>query len=127
MIEQSNDNENAAKAIKMLNMQPKIKLRGNWRPNNWVNRQKDFMEMNIGVTRAYFKNGMEEYEHGASAMLPARDKWWIEQIESKFKVELDDSMLCTNQYCNSHLGEEKQCEILCLFYKWQMLRKSVLE
>lgn len=121
MIEQSNDNETAAKVIKMLNIQPKIKLSKKWRPANWVNKQKDFMEINVGETRAYFKNGMEEYESGATAMLSARDEWWIAQVNNLFRNKVE---YCSNPdvYCVHCDDRHKES---CVWNSWEQLKKEI--
>jgi len=46
-----------------------------WRPNDWINSQEQFIKINVGATKAYFKNGSKKYEDGASAMLAAIIKY----------------------------------------------------
>jgi len=71
-----------------------------WRPEGWANRQKDFVKINVGETRAYFKNGADQYESGAEDMLAARDKDWITWAESQCPHGGIDSggMICLECY-----------------------------
>ena len=55
-----------------------------WRPDDWFNRHTPKV-LEAGFMRQGMMALANAYEDGASQMLAARDKWWIEQVENLMK------------------------------------------
>ena len=103
-----------------------------WRPQNWVNSQEPFVKINVGESRQYFRNGSEQYEAGASAMLSARDKWWLEGVEPIINSLVEH--IRHGDYSNGNTAQgSDEGEYLSahhveyLLDKWQSLKQSILE
>jgi hypothetical protein len=68
-----------------------------------------------------------EAEPYASAMLSARDKWWVANIQKEFHQELRNSMECTSNYCEQRINTEECLKERCLLYRWEQFKQSILE
>ena len=58
----------------------KDNMNKDWRPDDWFNRHTPKV-LEAGFMRQGMMALANAYEDGASQMLAARDKWWIENIE----------------------------------------------
>jgi len=61
------------------------------RPADWIGNP-DYCGRCQGTTMGICTECCKAYEAGASAMLPARDKWWLEKIK-KGVVDWEDGYL----------------------------------
>ena len=94
----------------------------NWRPdkNQWEKTRCDLCFENE-CEGDDCEACREVYEAGASAMLSARDKWWIERIQKEvfdggcYILRADTKATC------ERCGEYSICHMV----KWQQLKREV--
>jgi len=85
----------------------------NWRPNDWKQPYKFPAEFG-NISDYDFA-----YEHGASNMLEARDRWWIELMDSIISV-----MPCADM-CEDGDMEEISDTCPCTYMQWQLVKKGL--
>jgi hypothetical protein len=96
-------------------------MENEWRPAEWEG-QPDF----CGRCKDHPKSCyicVAGYESGASAMLAARDKWWIEGVEKVFGRT--KAYFCMNpdfpkcEFCTEFYMKP------CVYFEWQSLKQSL--
>ena len=78
-----------------------------WRPADW-NTKTPF---SFDVSKVTF-------EAGASAMLTARDKWWIEKMQMLGFIPTDHEIL--HEYHNRHIHAPD-----CVLCRWESFKKEL--
>ena len=89
-----------------------------WRPDDWM-KIANRIRAHFDQARSVIVN-RDVFESGASVMLSARDKWWVEQIEL---LLFKSHCLCYPISC----GGGNCPHFPCQSYKWQSLKQSILE
>jgi hypothetical protein len=82
-----------------------------WLPQNWENLHSKEKEEDGMFSRA------ELFEEGASAMLEARDKWWIEKMEYMRK-NCGSMPICKGAECGWYI-QSKNCTA------WEAFKKEI--
>jgi len=87
-----------------------------WRPNDWETLDCDKCQCREARCETWCTL-YRTYEDAASAMLAARDKWWIEQVTGIIPDPC-------GKY-DTHRCKTDCCDYPCTYYKWQSLKQSL--